>query len=87
MEQAARSTVSGVLNRRAYDRMIDRVQVPVLILHGEQDRLVPVQASRRAVARRPDWTLVTRPDLGHVVQLEDPAWTVQQIHGWVPNIA
>ena len=87
MEQAARSTVSGVLNRRAYDRMIDRVQAPVLILHGEQDRLVPVQASRRAVARRPDWTLVTRPDLGHVVQLEDPAWTVQQMHGWVPNIA
>lgn len=82
IEKAARSTVMGMLNRRRYDRILDAVRARVLILHGEQDRLVPVEASRRAVARRPDWTLVTRADLGHVVQLEDPAWTVEQIRAW-----
>lgn len=82
IEKAARSTVMGMLNRRRYDRILDAVRSRVLILHGEQDRLVPVEASRRAVARRPDWTLVTRADLGHVVQLEDPAWTVEQIRAW-----
>lgn len=82
LQRAARSTVVGVLDRRAFDRAMDAVQAPVLILHGEQDRLVPVEASRRAVARRPGWTLLTRDDLGHVVQLEDPMWTVEAIRSW-----
>lgn len=82
LERAARSTLAGVLGRRRYDAMLDQVRAPVLILHGEQDRLVPVAASRRVVARHPSWTLVTRPDLGHVPQLEDPEWTVAQIRAW-----
>lgn len=82
IQRATRSTVAGVLNRRGYDRAIDAVSAPVLILHGEQDRLVPVESSRRAVARRPEWTLVTRPDLGHVPQMEDPAWTIQTMRSW-----
>lgn len=82
IQRATRSTVAGVLNRRGYDRAIDAVEAPVLILHGEQDRLVPVESSLRAVARRPEWMLVTRPDLGHVPQMEDPAWTIQMIRSW-----
>lgn len=82
LEVAARSTVRSLLARTAVDRALDRVQAPVLILHGEKDRLVPVEASRRAVARRPSWTLVTHPDLGHVVQLEAPEWTVARIREW-----
>ena len=54
----------------------------MLILHGEKDRLVSVEAARRAVQRRPAWHLVTHPDLGHVVQLEAPEWTVEQIRLW-----
>lgn len=82
MQRATRSTVAGVLNRRGYDRAIDAVSAPVLILHGEQDRLVPVESSMRAAARRPEWTLLTRPDLGHVPQLEDPAWTIASMRAW-----
>lgn len=82
MEQAARSTVASLLRRRAYDEMLDHVRAPVLILHGERDRLVSVASSRRVVQAHPEWTLVTHPDLGHVPQLEDPAWTVAQIRRW-----
>jgi pimeloyl-ACP methyl ester carboxylesterase len=82
IEQAARSTIRGVLSRRSYNQLLDHVQAPVLILHGEKDRLVPVESSRRAVAAHPGWTLVTGPDLGHVPQLEDPEWTVAQIRQW-----
>lgn len=82
LEVAARSTVRSLLARSAVDRALDRVQAPVLILHGEKDRLVPVEASRRAVERRPSWTLATHPDLGHVVQLEAPEWTVARIREW-----
>lgn len=82
LERAARSTISSVLNRRRYDAVLNRVQAPALVLHGEADRLVPVESSRRVVANRPDWTLVTRPDLGHVPQLEDPQWTADAIRAW-----
>lgn len=82
LEVAARSTVTSLLQRRALDNAFDHVRAPVLILHGEKDRLVSVEASRRAVARRPAWHLVTHPDLGHVVQLEAPEWTVEQIRQW-----
>lgn len=82
LERAARSTVSSVLNRRRYDAVLGRVRAPTLVLHGEQDRLVPVESSRRVAAGRPDWTLVTRPDLGHVPQLEDPQWTADTIRAW-----
>ena len=82
LEIAARSTVASLLQRRAVDRAFDHVRAPVLILHGEKDRLVSVEAARRAVQRRPTWHLVTHPDLGHVVQLEAPEWTVEQIRQW-----
>jgi pimeloyl-ACP methyl ester carboxylesterase len=82
LEVAARSTVTSLLQRRAVDKTFDHVQAPVLILHGEKDRLVSVEAARRAVARRPAWHLETHPDLGHVVQLEAPEWTVDQIRRW-----
>lgn len=82
LEVAARSTVGSLMQRKAVNEAFDHVRAPVLILHGEQDRLVPVEAARMAVARRPHWQLVTRPDLGHVVQLEAPQWTVDQIRQW-----
>lgn len=87
IQRAARSTFAGMLNRRGYDRAIEAVQAPVLILHGEKDRLVPVESSRRAVGLRPDWTLQTRPDLGHVPQLEDPTWTVEAIRSWRSSLS
>lgn len=86
MERAARSTLRSLVRRRSYDAMLDHVRAPVLVLHGEQDRLVSVESSRRVVARHPSWTLVTRPDLGHVPQLEDPEWTVAQIRRWLAGV-
>lgn len=80
--RSSQSVVRALLDRSGYAAALDAVRAPVLVLHGEQDRLVPVEASRRAVAGRPSWHLRTRPDLGHVPQLEDPAWTVRMIEEW-----
>ena len=44
--------------------------------------LVPVAAGKAVAARRPDWRFVVHPDLGHVPQIEDPAWTAEQILEW-----
>jgi pimeloyl-ACP methyl ester carboxylesterase len=81
---AARSLI-GVLGRPArFLEAIAQVTQPTLLLFGEKDRLVPVASGRAAAKRRPDWTYREHPDLGHVPQIEDPAWTAQQIREWLP---
>jgi pimeloyl-ACP methyl ester carboxylesterase len=49
-----------------------RVTAPTLIVHGDNDRLVPLAAARALVARRPQFTLEVIDNCGHVPQLEVP---------------
>jgi pimeloyl-ACP methyl ester carboxylesterase len=80
---AAARSIAGVLARpRRYIDAIMDVAQPTLLIFGSHDRLIPVSAGRALARRRPDWTFVENPDLGHVPQIEDPAWTAGQILDW-----
>jgi pimeloyl-ACP methyl ester carboxylesterase len=81
---AARSLMWVIARRRTYDEMLASIQVPVLLLHGEKDRLVPLRAARRTAAANPRWTFAVGPDLGHVPQLEDAGWTAAHLLEWLP---
>lgn len=85
---AARSVIetAGFLRGQAYRRAIRQVSSPVLLLHGERDRLVPVSAARMAAKAHPTWTFVELPDLGHVPQLEAPAETARAITTWLTGV-
>jgi pimeloyl-ACP methyl ester carboxylesterase len=50
----------------------ERVDVPTLVLHGEADRIVPVENGRMLAARLPRSELVELRGRGHNVMLEDP---------------
>jgi pimeloyl-ACP methyl ester carboxylesterase len=82
---AARSVVAtaGPVRGPAYRRAIRSIQVPVLAIHGERDRLVPVAASRAAARQYPSWQLVVLPNVGHVPQLEAPDDTARAILDWL----
>jgi pimeloyl-ACP methyl ester carboxylesterase len=56
----------------AYRAGIAALRCPVLLLHGERDRLVPVSAAHAAARAHPSWSVVVLPDVGHVPQLEAP---------------
>jgi pimeloyl-ACP methyl ester carboxylesterase len=81
---AARSLMGVLARPGRYLQAIKQVAQPTLLLFGAKDRLVPVAAGRTAAERRPDWTYREHPDLGHVPQIEDPAWTAQQVLEWLP---
>jgi len=85
---AARSVIetAGFLGGHAYRRAIREVSSPVLLLHGQRDRLVPVAAARMAAKAHPTWTFVVLPDLGHVPQLEAPAETASAIVAWLTGV-
>ncbi len=59
------------------------IDVPVLLIGGEADRLVPVAAMRQAAARNPQWESVMLPGVGHVPQLEVPGVTAAAIGDWL----
>jgi pimeloyl-ACP methyl ester carboxylesterase len=82
---ASRSVVSAAayVTGRAYRRAVDSVRCPVLVLHGLLDRLVPVEAVRRAARAHPDWSLVVLPGVGHVPQIEVPRVCATEIGEWL----
>ena len=79
---AARSTVPAVVDRRNRAAM-GAIQVPVLLIHGEADRLVSVLSSQAAAAANPGWETRFLPDVGHMPQLEMPEPVLDAVTGWL----
>ena len=67
----------------SYRASIATLRCPVLLLHGERDRLVPVSAARAAAQSHPSWSLIVLPEVGHVPQLEAPRACADAILGWL----
>jgi pimeloyl-ACP methyl ester carboxylesterase len=51
---------------------LQRIHVPVLLLWGEKDAMIPVSNGQDYLAALPRAKLVTFPDLGHVPHEEAP---------------
>jgi pimeloyl-ACP methyl ester carboxylesterase len=84
---AARSMMSMLARRKAFMAAAKAIRVPVLLLHGEKDRLVSIGASRAVAAANPTWRFEVAPDVGHVPQLEVPDWTAGRILDWLATDA
>jgi pimeloyl-ACP methyl ester carboxylesterase len=84
---AARSVVRLLVDPRKYRRAMAAVRVPVLMVQGDQDRLVPVAAARDTAARRPDWQYLELPGVGHVPQLQVPEQLATKVITWLEATA
>jgi len=74
---------AGFAEQRRVARGIDRLAIPTLVVHGGQDRLVPLEASRVLVGR-PEVTRIVYPTMRHEVHNEsDGARVVADVVGWV----
>lgn len=82
---AGRSLMWVLARRRLHAAMLRNITVPVLLLHGDRDRLVPIAAARATAAANPTWSFEVARGVGHVPQLEVPEWTTGQILGWLDN--
>lgn len=77
---------------REYARALDewnvegelwRVTIPVLILWGRKDFLIPYAGLKRTASQLPRAQLVTWPDVGHVPQLEEPERFVRLLREFI----
>ncbi len=69
---AARSLTRRILFPRKARKWLESVRAPTLLVHGAEDRLVPVASSREACRIRSDFRLEVLDDVGHVPQMEAP---------------
>ena len=80
---ASRSLMRVVGLRGRYWQMMASIRVPVLLIGGEADRLVPSASMRQAAARNPGWETVILPGVGHTPQLEVPDTVAGTLDDWL----
>jgi pimeloyl-ACP methyl ester carboxylesterase len=80
---ATRSLMRVIARGRRYWEMTAGIGVPVLLIGGESDRLVPIAAMRQAAACNPRWETVFWPAVGHTPQLEVPDLVTRTISDWL----
>ena len=71
--------------RRFRDAMAD-VQAPVLLVHGERDRLVSLRVARAVAEAHPAWRFEVAENVGHVPMLEAPEWTAATVLDWLATL-
>lgn len=81
LAQAARSLLRELF-RGADVRTYQRVQAPLLIVHGDRDRLVPLDISL-AIGQRWGWQVEVMPGVGHVPMMETPEDFARVALGWL----
>jgi 3-oxoadipate enol-lactonase len=71
-------TIAGIMTFDASDRL-GQIKCPVLIVHGEQDLLIPAENAHLIKSRIPQAELMMIPNAGHAFQAADPIGIHQRI--------
>jgi pimeloyl-ACP methyl ester carboxylesterase len=69
--QAYRAQMWAAALHDCYHRL-DRIEAPTLVVHGSQDRMIPVDNGRMIAARIPGARLIELEDTGHLYPTEAP---------------
>ncbi|MFR9803930.1 alpha/beta fold hydrolase [Pseudonocardia sp. RS010] len=83
---ASRSLTWAMARAHTYESAMTALQIPVLLVHGDRDGLVPVGAARTVARRHPDWRYVELKDVGHVPQLQAPDEVAGLLLPWLDEI-
>jgi len=83
---AARSLVRMLARARKFRAAMARVNAPVLLVHGDADRLVSLLVAQAVADANPHWRFEIARGIGHVPQLEAPDWTAALVLDWADSL-
>ena len=63
--------------------LLKNIDMPTLILHGEEDNLVDLRFVNHFVEKIPDVKLVTYPEVGHMPTMEIPEKLANDIEAFI----
>jgi pimeloyl-[acyl-carrier protein] methyl ester esterase len=66
--------------------VLTSLSVPVLMLHGARDRVIPVEAASATAKRLARCHLHIHPSAEHDLPLQDPFWIVQHIREFLASL-
>jgi pimeloyl-ACP methyl ester carboxylesterase len=84
--QGARSMLRLGARPSIARRALDNVRCPVLVMHGERDRVVPAAYARAELASHPSWRGRFFADLGHIPQMEAPDRWLAEVEAWTADV-
>jgi pimeloyl-ACP methyl ester carboxylesterase len=84
--EAARSLLALGRRREVVRWIVGSVKCPVLVVHGREDRLVPIGFAKGALEMRPDWDMRLIPKVGHVPQMEAPDRWLAAVDDWLERL-
>jgi pimeloyl-ACP methyl ester carboxylesterase len=71
--------LKAMAERRDAADVLSSIQLPPLILHGVEDRLIPIERAREIKRDLPFVRLVELPDAGHMPMMEAPEKTAEAL--------
>ena len=73
-------------NHPATKEKLGRLQIPTLILWGEEDNLIPVRSANWFADAIPGSRLIIYPKVGHVPMEEVADQSAADVAGWLPGV-
>jgi pimeloyl-ACP methyl ester carboxylesterase len=83
---ASRSLAWTLVRTRRFRAAMSSIPVPVLLVHGDQDRLVPVTAARATARDHPAWRYAELSGVGHLPQLQAPHELATLALAWLEGL-
>ena len=66
---------------------VGSLEMPVLLLWGEQDKVIPVSHAKAFASAIPETKLIIYPDAGHLPMEEKPEQVARDIDDWIESLA
>lgn len=76
----------GMLARPDSTAMLSNLDVPGLVIHGEHDQIIPVEAAQDMADVLPDGSMVIIKGTGHLLNMEKPAEFNQIVLDWLAGL-
>lgn len=84
--EGIRDALFAMADREDMRPYLTQVQIPTLVLAGEQDQIFPLDRAQELAANIPTATLVKVPDAGHMPMLEQPAAVNAALDAWLERV-
>lgn len=84
--QGIKGALMGMKSRSDSTPTLNEISVPTLILHGEDDQLIPPQEAEDMHAAIQDSQLRVLPQAGHLLNLEQPELFNQAVGEFLPTL-
>jgi 3-oxoadipate enol-lactonase len=78
--ESAAGALRAMAERPDSTGILATLDLPVVIIHGQADRLVPIETARKAQALAMKGTLVEVEEAGHMPMMEAPQTTVEALN-------